>query len=153
MRSLIHFGGKVWKILPRSWRLLIARATQPKFTVSAAAVIRNDRGEILLLDHVLRPASGWGLPGGFCKHYEQPDEALRRELFEEAGITISGLEIYRVRTIERHVEVIFTAYSSDEPQILSREITDARWMAPGELPPEMNIDQQFLIRRICGIDI
>ena len=82
--------GFAWKILPPWLRLKIIRTTQQKFTVSAAAIITNDNGEVLLLNHVLRPFSGWGLPGGFLGAGEQPEEAIRREIREETGIEPSG---------------------------------------------------------------
>jgi hypothetical protein len=64
--------GIVWKALPPWLRLKIIRTTQQKFTVSAAAVIVNAEGKVLLLNHLLRPFSGWGLPGGFLTSAEQP---------------------------------------------------------------------------------
>ena len=59
------FLGKFWKLTPRFLRLRLIRASQKKFTASAAAIITNERGEVLLLDHYLRPGASWGFPGGF----------------------------------------------------------------------------------------
>src|SRR5215213_5978266 len=98
--------GFAWKILPPRLRMAIIRATQSKFTVSAAAIITNDAGEVLLLNHVLRPFSGWGLPGGFLTAGEQPDQAIRREIREETGIELKEVEMFRVRTLNRHVEML-----------------------------------------------
>jgi hypothetical protein len=39
--------------------------TQPRFAVTAGAVVCDERGRVLLLKHVLRKGSGWGVPGGF----------------------------------------------------------------------------------------
>lgn len=150
---LLRLASKVWKLLPRNGRIFVTRLTQRKFTASVAAVVRNEAGEVLVLDHVLRPASGWGLPGGFMKHFEQPLEALRREIREETGLELSNIEIYRIRTLKRHIEVIFTANSSGGGTIGSREITAIRWFPPDDLPPEMNIDQQFLIRQVFELDV
>jgi len=149
---LLKIISKIWKMLPRDGRIFLARLTQQKFTVSVAAVISNEKGEVLVLDHVLRPASGWGLPGGFMQHFEQPDEAIRRELLEETGLELTDVEIYRIRTLKRHVEIIFTARSNGTGNVLSREITDIKWFAPDGLPPEMNIAQQFLIRKVFRLD-
>jgi len=152
MKMFLELASKVWKILPRDGRVLLARITQKKFTASVAGVISNEKGEVLVLDHVLRPGSGWGLPGGFMEHFEQPDEALKRELKEETGLIISDVTFYRIRTLKRHIEVIFTAQASGDGEVLSREITQVRWFAPDALPPEMNVDQQFLIRKVFRID-
>src|ERR1043165_6051075 len=45
-------------------------------------------GRVLLLRHVLRKGSGWGIPGGFLRAGEQPEEAVCRELREETGLEL-----------------------------------------------------------------
>src|SRR5687767_9551441 len=94
---------KIWKIIPSRLRLALVRLWQDRFTVSAAGLILNNEGKILLLNHVLRPFSGWGLPGGFVDHGESAETAIRRELMEETGIELSELKIYRTRVLNKHV--------------------------------------------------
>lgn len=150
---LLKNFARVWKKLPRSGRIFLARITQKKFTASVAGVITNAEGRVLVLDHVLRPASGWGLPGGFMKHFEQPIDALKREIREETGIELANIELYRVRTLKRHIEFIFTGSAETAGEVKSREITAVRWFDPAHLPAEMNVDQQFLIRKVFGLDL
>jgi ADP-ribose pyrophosphatase YjhB (NUDIX family) len=142
--------GFAWKSLPSWLRLRIIRVTQPKFTVSAAAVITNPKGQVLLLNHLLRPYSGWGLPGGFVMASEQPEEAIRRELREETGIELENLEMLRVRTIGRHIEIMFRAESSDDVQLLSREIIGHGWFAVDELPDGLPKSQKEVVRKAVG---
>lgn len=144
--------GKVWKQLPRNVRQRISRSVQFKFTVSAAGIITNEKGEVLLLDHYLRPDSGWGVPGGFMEKGEQPEAAFRREIREETGLEVRDVEIHRVRTLGRHIEVIYTAQATGEPQALSREIRESRWFAPDDIPNEMSLDQQFLVQKALARD-
>lgn len=108
---------------------------------------------MLLLNHVLRPASGWGIPGGFIDHCEQPEAALRREIVEETGMRLNDVRLYRVRTLKRHVEILFLASSNTEAAVLSREITELGWFNADALPPEMNLDQQFLIRKVLRPEV
>src|SRR5688572_25621583 len=115
--------GPLWLRLPPWARMFFIRRTQPTFTVSAAAVVLNGKGEVLLLNHILRPGGGWGLPGGFLDAGEQPDDALRRELMEETGIELSELKMFRVRTLGRHIEILFSARTDSDPEVKSREIT------------------------------
>lgn len=143
----------MWKVLPPQARTFLSRSTHPTFTVSVAGIITNADGRVLLLDHVLRPRSGWGLPGGFIDRGEQPEAALHRELLEETGVEIHGVEIYRVRTLKKHVEVLFTGRSDGEPRVLSREITQLGWFAADELPDEMNREQQLLIGKVLKSDV
>lgn len=134
--------GKIWKQLTPAARLKITRATQRKFTVSVAAVVRNERGEVLLLDHVLRPYSNWGIPGGFINVDEQPEKAVRRELREETGLEIKNVRLVRIRTHKCHVEILFRAEASGEPEVRSAEINQARWFVIDEMPEEMSEGQK-----------
>lgn len=145
---MMQLISKIWKKLPPWLRLRLTRATQHKFTASVVGVISNERGEVLLLDHVLRPASGWGLPGGFLKPHEQPEDGLRREIREETGLELTEVKHFRTRTIRRHVEVLFTARSNGDGSIGTREISDIRWFPIDDIPTEMNVGQQNLIREI-----
>ena len=145
--------GKVWKLLPSWARLRITRATQHKFTASVVGIITNEKDELLLLDHLLRPASGWGLPGGFLNPGEQPEAAIRREIREETGLELTDITLFRVRTLKRHIEILYRAKATGSGMIGSREIKEIRWFDPADVPREMNLDQQFLIQKIFQTDV
>lgn len=136
--------------MPGRLRLMAIRLSQPKFTVSAAIVLLNERNEVLLLDHVLRPYSGWGLPGGFIGHGEQPEKAIRREVKEETGIEIASLSLFRVRTLGRHVEFIFRGRPKGDPQVKSSEIIDLGWFDVEDVPEQMPLTQVSIIRAVLS---
>ena len=138
--------------MPKELRTFITRRFQVKFTVSAAGIITNERGEVLLLNHVLRPLSGWGVPGGFLNASEQPEAAFRREVKEETGIDVTDVSVVRMRTLRRHIEIMFLAKGIGEATVNTREITELGWFAVNEMPKEMSLDQQFLIRRTLGYE-
>jgi 8-oxo-dGTP diphosphatase len=140
--------GKLWKKMPRGVRRWLTRRVQTGFTVSAAGVITNERGEVLLLDHVLRPVSGWGLPGGFLNAAEQPEAAFRREIREETGLELREVKLAHIRTMHRHIEIIFTAKAVGKASVKSREITQLGWFDLDNMHEEMSLDQQFLILKI-----
>jgi ADP-ribose pyrophosphatase YjhB (NUDIX family) len=142
---LMKIIGKIWKKLPALVRMKIVRATQKNFTASVAAIIQNEKGEVLLLDHVLRPASGWGIPGGFLDFGEQPIDAVKRELREETGLELKDVKIYRVRTIGRHIEILFSAGAVGEASVKSREISGLGWFKVEEMPEKMNRIQKTVI--------
>ena len=55
---------------------------------AAAAVIRNEGTEILLVKHLWRDGTtSWILPGGALLPDEEPEAAALRELDEETGLT------------------------------------------------------------------
>ena len=142
-----------WKILPAGVRLKIVRISQTKFTVSAAAVIVNPRNEVLLLNHVLRPFSGWGLPGGFVNSSEHPEDAVRREISEETGLELSDVRLIRIRTVRQHIEILFQATTDSEPGTLSREIFDWGWFVLEDLPKEMGKSQTSVIRKVLESEV
>ncbi|MEP6925971.1 MAG: NUDIX domain-containing protein [Pyrinomonadaceae bacterium] len=143
--------GKTWRAMPVWARRTVIRATQPSFTVSAAVVVIDDVGRVLLLNHILRPASGWGVPGGFLNVNEQPPETALREVFEETGLKVTILEMFRVQTINRHVEFWFVGRASGEAAVKSREILEAKWFRFSEMPPEMSKKEQRLIEQALQI--
>jgi len=147
MKLFKQLAGKIWRGLPQPVRRMLIRGTQKKFTVSVAAVVLNDEGKILLLDHVLRPNSGWGIPGGFIDYGEQPEEAIRRELREETNLELDGLEMVWMRTIGSHIEILFRARSRGELKTESAEIHSAAWFFPAEMPAEMSAVQKFVIEK------
>ncbi|CAN5444517.1 MAG: NUDIX domain-containing protein [Acidobacteriota bacterium] len=142
--------GVVWKILSWKTRKRIVRLTQSKFTVSVAAVIVNSKGEVLLLNHVLRAYSGWGLPGGFINHGEQPEEGIRREIREETGIELESPKLLRVRIVNTHVEILFTATAIGKPEVKSNEIIGLGWFALESLPEKMGHEQKLIIEKVLN---
>jgi ADP-ribose pyrophosphatase YjhB (NUDIX family) len=144
---------KIWSAIPPSLRLRLVRGTQKKFTASVAAIITNPNGKVLLLNHILRPHSTWGLPGGFIEAGEQPETAIRREIREETGLELDDLKMLRVRTIDRHIEMLFRARSSGVAEIKSREISDLGWYSPAEMPQGTSNLQKYLIEEVLASEV
>ena len=145
-KSLI---ANLWHGLPQSLRLLMLRFTNARFTVTAGAIIFNEHDQVLLLKHPFRAGSGWGLPGGFLKHGEQPIEALRRELEEEIKLPINHVEIFYARSFRRpkQIEILFTAETHALPTPQSIEVESAVWFDTQELPAGLPKDQKELVER------
>ncbi len=144
--------GTLWRRAPKRVRLLTVRLIQPTFTVTAGAVVVDEEGRVLLLKHVFRTGSGWGLPGGFLSAGEQPEEAVRRELREEIDLEIDRLELAFVRTLKRarQVEIIFRCRPVGRANPQSLEIKSAEWFPTDGLPGGLSADQRKLIERALG---
>lgn len=130
-----------WRTMPSAARRALVRITQPSFTVSAAVVLFNDEGNVLLLKHILRANhGGWGIPGGFLNPGEQPAAALKRELLEEAGFELKLLHLVSVRTIGNHLEIIYRAKSDGDltMNLKKSEIMAARWFTIDEAKQVIN---------------
>ena len=97
--------------------------------VSVAALVTNDLGQILL---VKSPWRGWEYPGGLIEPGETFQEALHREVREEAGVEIEitgfvgicknvGMDI---------VNIDFTAKYAGGELTTSEESTEVVWVTP-----------------------
>jgi 8-oxo-dGTP diphosphatase len=144
--------GLVWRNTPRRMRRWSALVLQPRFTVSAGAVVVDDEGRVLLLKHVFRSGAGWGIPGGFISEGEQPEAAIRRELKEETGLELEELLLAFARTLTRtrHVEIIFRCRPRGVAAARSLEINQLEWFALDQLPESLGRDQRYLIKRALG---
>ncbi|MGR3762828.1 NUDIX hydrolase [Rossellomorea sp. NS-SX7] len=72
--------------------------TPPKHIVSAATIVLNDEGKLLLIKG---PRMGWEMPGGQVEEGESLKEAAIRETWEESGIEV---EITKFCGIFQNVE-------------------------------------------------
>jgi 8-oxo-dGTP pyrophosphatase MutT (NUDIX family) len=102
-----------------------------------AVVIENEAGEILLLRHSYGP-DAWMLPGGGIAKGEEPALAARREIAEELGMELDRLDHITVLEEEisgsPHTAHVFAAISHDRPKPDRREVLEARFFPPGDLP-------------------
>lgn len=120
-----------------------------RFTVGVTGVIFNERGEILLLEHVFRGRYPWGLPGGWVGRHERPRDALRRELMEEVGLSVRvGLPLLvDLDDLPGHLETAFLCQVEGEVGPLSNEILAARWVLPEELPEGLKPLEREMVDR------
>jgi len=146
---LKNLAEKVWKIMPYKLRHTVARSIQNRFTVSVVAIITNEKEEVLILDHYFRLTYSWGLPGGFIDHSEQPVTGIKREIQEETNLGLEDIELLRIRTIDKHIEILFKAKGFGEAKVNSGEIREVGWFALDDLP-EMSQVQVELLKKVLG---
>jgi 8-oxo-dGTP diphosphatase len=150
---LTKFFGGIWRFLPGAVRRRMVRLGQRRFTVTAGALVFDDEGRILLLEHVFRPDSRWGIPGGFLNKGEQPEVALRRELLEEVKLEVTDVQFLFARTLPRprQVEIYFLCKPNGTPAPSSFEIMKAEWFTTNNLPPDLSQDQRKIIKRALDV--
>lgn len=89
----------------------------------ALLTIRQGRLTVLLVRRGAHPFRGtWALPGGFVRPTENLDEAARRELGEEAGVTASSWHLEQLRTYaapdrDPRMRVVSVAYLGLMPDL------------------------------------
>lgn len=118
-----------------------------------AALVRNKRGDILLIKRGVEPALGeWALPSGFIEINETPEMACVRELEEETGLLghITGLigVFSQESQVYKNVLIIgYTVQASGQLHPGSDSI-DARYYPPTELPAIAFPSHREIVRTI-----
>jgi 8-oxo-dGTP diphosphatase len=130
---------KLFRRLPRRWRLFVVHRLAPNFTVGAICVVERDDGALLFLRHSYRRR--WGLPGGLLQRGETVVDAARREAKEEVGLEIEliGEPVVVVDPEPRRVDVVFQARplpgaDSSTATPRSPEVVEVRWFSRQNLP-------------------
>lgn len=135
----MHIPKAVWGILKEILRHLLRRPV-----VGVAAAARTESGRWLL---IRRADTGtWALPGGTLEWGETLEQAVRRELLEEAGVQVLRLgqllgaysnpeRDQRFHAVTIVVEAIVGEPS--RPPMNPLEITEVKTFEPGDLPPEL----------------
>ncbi len=114
--------------------------------VTAGVVILNADGELLMQRRA--DGSGWGLVGGFMELGESVEEAARREVSEETGLSVGKLELFGVFSAPelltypngdraQVVTVSYLAYEVSGTPRLSSEGLELRYFALGALPEHL----------------
>jgi 8-oxo-dGTP diphosphatase len=131
------------------------RYDRPSVTVDIVIfTLREDELRVLLIQRGHWPFEGyWAIPGGFVKIDESLEEAARRELREETGVTEVFLEqLYTFGDPQRdpRTRVISVAYfavvSADrlEPRA-GTDAADVRWWAMSALPRQLAFDHDEIL--------
>jgi 8-oxo-dGTP pyrophosphatase MutT (NUDIX family) len=123
-------------------------------TLGVRGLVLNDAGEVLLVEHTYVP--GWFLPGGGVERGETVEDALVRELQEEAGVRVTGrprlLGVHANHRIFRGDHVLVFRVDDWTPcEATSRgEIHDLRWFAPDRLPKDVTAATRRRIEEALG---
>src|SRR5438552_11675432 len=127
-----------------SWRYRLEPIARPVYravsrftrgmTLGVRGLVTNQAGEVLLIHHTY--VHGWYLPGGGIERGETAEEALARELVEEAGVRIVGRPVL-VSFHSNHVKfpgdhvLIYRVGQWQSCAATSRgEIHEVGWFAP-----------------------
>ncbi|MCO5091076.1 NUDIX domain-containing protein [Bosea sp. (in: a-proteobacteria)] len=108
-------------------------------TLGVRAVALNERGEVFLVRHTY--VSGWHFPGGGVETGETAEDALARELAEEAGLVATARPrlhgIFFNRRVSRrdHVAVyVLSRFRVERVKQPDREIAEAGFFPLERLP-------------------
>ena len=99
--------------------------------VSCAGLVTNEEGKILLVNS---PWRGWEYPGGLIEPGETFQQALKREIREEAGVEVEILSFIGIcKNLEKNiVNIDFSCRYTGGALTTSEESTEVIWATPEE---------------------
>ncbi|MFZ0034315.1 MAG: NUDIX hydrolase [Sedimentisphaerales bacterium] len=129
---------------------------RPMVSVDAAVFsFFRDGARLLFIKRKNEPFKGrWALPGGFVDIDEELDDAVARELFEEAGL--SGIALEQMHTFGkpgrdprgRQITIVFMGVASEKQRKIRAgdDAAEARWFDIGKLPKDLAFDHNEVVR-------
>lgn len=125
---------------------------RPMLTVDVVALTTAPTPAVLLIQRGNPPYEGrWALPGGFVDQGEQVATAARRELAEETGLVVDGLELLGVYDTPGRdprgwtVSVVYLARLSQRQDVAGADdADDAHWFTVDALP-ELAFDHSLIL--------
>lgn len=143
------------KVEPLVRPLLQAHARVTRgLTLGVRGMVFDEAGRVLLIEHTY--VHGWHLPGGGVEKHETAEEALERELIEEAGVQLAGppklLGVYSNARAFRgdHVLIYRIDAWSACAQTSRGEIHCVDWFEPHALPPGVTPGTRRRIEEALG---
>ena len=124
----------------------------------ASAVIRNERGELLVQERRY-PAGKWSFPGGLMELGESAEQTARREVAEETSLELGELTligVYSGPDMLCHAAngdewyVVNAAYAacsfSGEVRVNDGESLSFRWFLPEDIPDGLVSSHKLILR-------
>jgi ADP-ribose pyrophosphatase YjhB (NUDIX family) len=108
-------------------------------TLGVRAMVLDDKGQVLLVRHSY--VKGWHMPGGGVEAGETLEQALAKELQEEANIQLTGsvslvgVFLNTAAFSRDHIAVyVVRHFEQTGPKLPDREILEARFFPLNDLP-------------------
>lgn len=122
-------------------------------------MIKNDNGEwevLLINQHNKTGGTYWGLPKGHPESDESGEDTARRELFEEAGVSLSSIDTkhpfdqhYTFKWEDMLIDKTVTYYlgfAKDRTiQIDPHEVAEAKWFSPDDAKEKLTHSETKLL--------
>lgn len=121
---------------------------KPLLLCGASVIIFNNDGQVLMEQR--SDNNCWCFPGGSIEPGEKVEEAARREVFEETGLTVNRLDIFDVFSGEElHyiypnqdevyvVDIVFTSSDFQGDIILNNESKRVKFFDLDKIPLEIS---------------
>lgn len=115
----------------------------------AADVIVRKGDSVLLIERKNEPY-GWAIPGGFVDYGEKVEDAAKRELLEETGLSDVEIELLGIysdpkRDKRGHVASAVYYTKSEMPPVAGDDAADAKFFRLDNLPENIAFDHKQIL--------
>jgi|SRR5687768_14800150 len=136
---------KIWRVLPLRIQIILSRVIRPLFQVFAAGVIFNQENKILLVKSTYQRFHPWGLPGGSLEYDESPEEAVKREVWEETGLIVEVKRFLLVKTWSPdRVGMYYLCEITGGEIYPTAEVSEAAHFSLDDLPDVRSVDVDMI---------
>ena len=136
---------KIWRVLPLRIQIILSRIIRPLFQVFAVGVIFNEDNRILLVKSTYQRFHPWGLPGGSLDYGEGPEDAVKREVWEETGLIVEIKRFLLVKTWSPDRVGLYYLCEITGGEIYSTdEVSEAGYFSLDDLPDVRSLDVDMI---------
>lgn len=127
----------------------------PRPGLTVDLVVFSPHREVLLIERHNEPYAGsWALPGGYVEELEPLEDAARRELVEETGVSVGPMtQLMTAGDPGRDprgwtVSVVYVAWldPATAQVVAGDDAADARWF-PLDALPKLAFDHEMIVER------
>jgi 8-oxo-dGTP diphosphatase len=143
---------RIWRPLPGPLKMVYLKLRYGRFGVGVAALIRDERGRILLVRRTYSREEPWAFPGGWLEgHNEAIEGGLERELLEETGLRV---RVGAVKAVERAGFAIVLLMDAELLDPIadfraSAEVSELAWVEPTEARQLSDVNASLLRRALA----
>lgn len=128
---------------------------QKQTRVGVAAIVRNEKGELLLGLRTGKHANGtWGFPGGHLEFRETPEDCVQREVKEETGLEVLALHKadytsdYYKDEEKHYITLFYSVTCTGNPKVCEPDkCAEWKWFHYNDLPENVMLPIQHLLEQ------
>ncbi len=132
--------------------MLYLRVRYARFAIGVAALIRDERGHVLVVRRTYSREEPWALPGGWLEGGESVERTVQRELFEETGLHVRTGRVVATDRSRFVLVLLVDAELVDGPSLAgfraSAEVSELAWVEPSDVARLSPFNARLLQRAV-----
>ncbi|MBV9169821.1 MAG: NUDIX hydrolase [Chloroflexi bacterium] len=142
---------RLWRRLPAPLQFVYLRLRYGRFGIGVAALIRDERGKVLVVHRTYSRDEPWALPGGWLEGPEGVERTLERELMEETGLRVRAGPVAAMERTGFALVVLLHADLVDGVGGFraSPEVSEVAWVEPSDVGRLSPVNARLIRRALA----